>query len=231
MICSAGALLETSDRHRDDLRQRMHHFHGLFSLDVKYGDLLDTTMHMQRHRVGARGNATFFPNAMASYLAELMRLDESAEHGEAPYLPRTGEDLKHVVQVLLNTSDEDKRGNLKHFIHQTKVRREVVVALILGAKARGHRAYQHLDENTVRAKAQNIPANGVPPELLHGLPDDKSLDNIQIPKAATPVEGMHTYLERAKDSFREQRPLAVVLEGSANDAMDISMRRVHALNQ
>ena len=73
--------------------------------------------------------------------------------------------------------------------------------------------------------------DGVLPELLHGLPDDKSLDKIQIQKAATPVEGMHKDLERARDSFREQRPLAVVLEGSANDAMDINMRRVHALNQ
>ena len=106
-----------------------------------------------------------------------------------------------------------------------------MVALILGAKARGHRAYQHLDEQSVRAKAQILPVNGVPPELLNGLPDDKSLDNIQIHKTVTPVEGMHHYLERARDSFREQGPLAVVLEGSASDAMDISMRRVHALKQ
>ena len=102
------------------------------------------------------------------------------------------------MQVLLKISDEDKRGNLKHFIHQSKVRREVVVALILGAKARGHRAYQHLDDKSVRAKAQKLPVDGVPPELLHGLPDDKSLDNIQIPKAATPVEGMHNSPERSE---------------------------------
>ena len=188
-------------------------------------------MHMQRHRVGARGNATSFPMPWQAIVAEPVRLDESAKHGEAPDLPRTGEDLKHVVQVLLKTSDEDKRDNLKHFIHQAKVRREVVVALILGAKARGHRAYQHLDETSVRAKAQKLPVDGVPPELLHGLPDDKSLDNMQIPKQRHPWKGMHNDLERARDSFREQRPLAVVLEGSANDAMDISMRRVHALNQ
>ena len=80
-------------------------------------------MHMQRHRVGARGNATSFPMPWQSSAAELIRLYESAKHGEAQDLPRTGEDLKHVVQVLLNASDEDKRDNLKHFIHQAKVRR------------------------------------------------------------------------------------------------------------
>ena len=89
----------------------MHHLHGLFSLEVKYGNLFDTTMHMQRHRVGARGNATSFPMPWQAILAELMRLDESAKHGEAPDLPRTGEDLKHAVKVLLNTSDEDERDN------------------------------------------------------------------------------------------------------------------------
>ena len=76
-----------------------------------YGNLFDTTMHMQRHRVGARGNATSFPMPWQAILGELMRLDESAERGEAPDLPRTGEGLKHVVQLLLHTSDEDHRGN------------------------------------------------------------------------------------------------------------------------
>ena len=42
---------------------------------------------------------------------------------------------------------------------------------------------------------------------------------------------MHNDLERARDNFREQRALAVVLVGSVNDAMGIGMRRVHALNQ
>ena len=31
-----------------------------FSMEVKYGNMFDTTLHMQRHRVGARGNATTF---------------------------------------------------------------------------------------------------------------------------------------------------------------------------
>ena len=31
-----------------------------FSMEVKYGHMPDSTVHMQRHRVGARGNATTF---------------------------------------------------------------------------------------------------------------------------------------------------------------------------
>ena len=31
-----------------------------FSMEVKFGHMLDSQLHMQRHRVGARGNATTF---------------------------------------------------------------------------------------------------------------------------------------------------------------------------
>ena len=143
-------------------------------------------------------------------LADHRRLDESVKHGEAPDLSRTGEDLGHAIQVVLNTNDEDKRGNMEHIIRQPHLRRGVVVTLTLGAKTRGHRAYQHLYEQPVRAKAHTLPVNRLPPEHLYGLPDDKSLDNIQIPQTTTSSEGMHKRLERARDIFREQRPLAVV---------------------
>ena len=61
-----------------------------FSLEARYGNMLNTTAHMQRHRVGARGNATSFPMPWQSILAELMRLDTAAGQHESPALPRTG---------------------------------------------------------------------------------------------------------------------------------------------
>ena len=68
---------------------------------------------MQRHRVGARGNATTFLLSWESILAELQRLDEQATLSkQGPELPRAGGDLRYVVQVLLKTNDEDKRETI-----------------------------------------------------------------------------------------------------------------------
>ena len=98
-----------------------------FSLEVKYGNMFNTNVHMNRHRVGGRGNATTFPMPWQAILTELLRLEEDNERQVAPDLPKVGEDLKYVVQVLLKTNDEEKRDNLKNFVHQARVRRHVVV--------------------------------------------------------------------------------------------------------
>ena len=97
-------------------------------MECKYGNMFDSKLHMQRHRVGARGNAMTFLLPFESLLDELQRLDdETAANQERGDLPRSGNQLKYVVQVLLKTNDEEKRYNLKNFIHQAKVRRHKVV--------------------------------------------------------------------------------------------------------
>ena len=127
-------------------------------MEVKYGHMLDSTLHMQRHRVGARGNATTFLLPWESVLSELRRLEEQAASAQqGPDLPRTGDDLRVIVQVLLKTNDEDKRESLKHFIHPANVNREKVVRCILSMKRRGHRAYVHVDEDAVKRRAQKLP--------------------------------------------------------------------------
>ena len=166
-----------------------------FSMEAKYGNMFGTTAHMQRHRVGARGNATYFPMSWQAILTELMKLDAEVARNVAPSLPRTGEDLKYVVQVLLKTNDEDKRDNLKHFIYQARVRRDVVVKLILSLKACGHRSYLHVSQEDVRSQARKLPIDGVPPAIIHCVPCDNTLDKIMVQKAATPVEGMRQGLE------------------------------------
>ena len=83
-----------------------------FSLEVKYGNMLDTKLHMHRHRVGARGNATTFPLPWEGILGELQKLDGTVD---GPDVPRTGAELQYVVQVLLKTNDEDRRdGCMDH---------------------------------------------------------------------------------------------------------------------
>ena len=167
-----------------------------FSLEVRYGHLFDSTLHMQQHRVGARGNATTFMLPWESLLSELQRLDAEAQQEAAPDLPRTGKDLKYAVQVLLKTNDEEKRASLKNFIHQAQVNREKVVRCILAMKRRGHRAYVNVREDALRKKALQLPEQGVPPELISLLPNDNSFEKLRMQKAATPVERMK---ENAKE--------------------------------
>ena len=200
-----------------------------FSMEVKYGHMLDSTTHMHRHRVGARGNATTFLLPWETVLSEMQRLDDqAAANGEAPDLPRTGKDLRYVVQVLLKTSDENKRDDLKHFVHQAKVNRAKVIRCILGMKQRGHRAYVHLDMKKVDEKARQLPENGVPPELITLLPNDNAYDKLRAQKAATPVEGMGN-LSEAGMRLREERPNAVVMERSSVEEGDIQLRREASL--
>jgi hypothetical protein len=201
-----------------------------FSMEVKYGNLFDSTLHMQRHRVGARGNATTFLLPWESLLSELQRLEDQADrNGNAPDLPRTGKDLAHVVQVLLKTNDEDKREGLKNFVFQAQVNRDKVVRFILGMKRRGHRAYMRIDERQVREKAKQLPKQGVPPELVSLLPNDNAYDKMRVQKAATPVEGMKKNPEEAGVSIGTERPNAVVLERSALEEGDLKLKRESAM--
>ena len=163
-----------------------------FTLEKKHrfkeNRLFDQTVHMQRHTVGTRGNATSFPMPWQ----EILRMLQDVETTDAPAdLPRSGEDLVQWVQVLLKTSGDEGEDDLKGFVHQASVRADVVVALIEDLKKRGHRSYQQLDMTRVRAKAERtLPKAGVPPGIVHLLKigkDDDTLDRIQIQKAATPI--------------------------------------------
>ena len=93
--------------------------------------MFNTNVHMNRHRVGGRGNATTFAMPWQAILTELLRLEEDSERQVAPDLPKVGEGLKYVVQVFLRTNDEEKRDKLKNFAHQARVHRHVVVNWIL----------------------------------------------------------------------------------------------------
>ena len=204
-----------------------------FSMEVKYGNMFDSTLHMQRHRVGARGNATTFLLPWDNLLLELQRLESAeAAQGTSLDLPRSGKDLAYVVQILLKTNDEDQRDNLKNFIFQAQVDRRKVVNLILSMKRRGHRAYMRINEDAVRLKALQLPEKGVPPELISLLPNDNTLDKMHIQKAATPVEGLTATPSESGRNIDIARPNAVVLEGSGLDEGDIKIRRrvaIHSL--
>ena len=201
-----------------------------FTLEAKYRkeNPFDSEVHMARHRMGARGNATSFPLPWQELLAELQRQSANESDGAAPDLPWTGEELSNFVSILLKTSEEDNPKSMASFIHQARVRRDVVVKLIEGAKARGHRAYRLVDMDRVRLKAEGLPTDGVPPEIVRLLPHDDHLDKVQVQKAATPVAG-RVNLESVGDSLARSAPNGVVLEKSSHDEGDINAQRVAAV--
>ena len=144
---------------------------------------------MQETRLAARGNATSFALPWQGILAELRRKRRfDAGVGGAP-VPRVGTELSDVVQVLLKGSDATTKENLPKFIHQATVRREVVKHHIKKMIARGHRAYANMTAADVHARAERLPENGVPPELVRLLPHDKHLDKVMVQKTPLRLTG------------------------------------------
>ena len=198
-----------------------------FTLELKYRreNPFDSKVRMARHRMGARGHATSFPLPWESLLLELHQTEAAASAADLPWV---GEELADKVAILLKTKDEDDPKSLAQLVHQAQVRRSVVVQLIEGAKARGHRAYVSVSMERVRGKAKRLPESGVPPEIVRLLPHDEHLDKVQVQKAATPVEG-RTDAVTAAQGLGKVCPNAVVLEKSSQDEGDINGQRIAAL--
>ncbi len=79
---------------------------------------LDSEVHMARHRMGARGNATSFPLPWSSLLSELQQLDETANAEVTPDLPWTGEQLSDKISALLKTFDDEHAEAMAKVLHQ-----------------------------------------------------------------------------------------------------------------
>ena len=158
----------------------------------------DEQAHGNQYRMAARGNATSFPLPWHDLLQQLHTGDDDASSEHRVVLPRTGEDLANVVSVLLKTADsKDSDKDLARLVHQAVVRRDVVVQLIASMKKRGHRGYRHVCMDDVERRAQALPHEGVPPEIVKLLPLDQLLDNIKIQKRATPIATPHNEDEAA----------------------------------
>ena len=205
-----------------------------FTLEKKHrgGErLFDQAVHMQRHTIGTRGNATSFPMPWQEILRMLSDIDDQADSTGVD-LPHSGEELVRWAQVLLKTSGDEGLDDMKGLVHQASVRSNVVVALIEDLKFRGHRAYQNLDMERVRKKAKDtLPAAGVPPEIMHLVKisqGDDSLDRIQIQKEATPVAGRCQSDREAARIFSTLAPNAVVCERSSEDGVDVVAQRAAA---
>ena len=135
--------------------------------------------------------------------------------------------ISAILDTLLEHEEEDP-ASMASFVHQAHVRRDVVVELIEDAQARGHRSYRHVSIAAVRKKAEQLPEDGIPPEIVRLLPHDASLDKILIQKAAAPVDGRGS-LETAGARLDKSKPNAVVEEQSGCDDADINAQRIAAV--
>ncbi len=164
---------------------------------------------MQRHRTAARGNVTMFLLPLADTLCELRRMETDA----SIILPRSAEEIKNVVRVILKSHGELPAS----LITAATVRREVVVHLIEEEHARGHPLYCNLDLVEVRRKAaRELPTHGPLPGLAQQRDHDNSLDQVLQQKAASP----HPIANDEKDVFENARPSVVVQEKSGQQERD-----------
>ena len=114
--------------------------------------------------------------------------------------------------------DDDEQASAR-FIHQANARRQVVIHLIEELKRRGHSAYANVDLEDVKKRAQALPENDIPPEIVRLLPLDNAHDKLQPNKNATPVRREGS-LDDVQKNLSVLRMSAVVSEKSTFDAGD-----------
>ena len=113
----------------------VYHIYHLFYVRQKgiWGHgAMDEIVHGNAHRMAARGNSTSFPLPWQDLLKQLTEGAKMEELGRSASLPRTGQELTHVVSIHMKTSGahDDADVIVARFIHQAMVRRSVVVRLI-----------------------------------------------------------------------------------------------------
>ena len=187
---------------------------------------------MNRHRLCAKGNATTFPLPWEDLLAEFERLGTPATNACVNMLPHVGKELSDKVAVIIKIGDKtDKDAIRQQIIHQAVVRRRVVVGLIAAMVARSHPAYQGLDMAVVATRAEMLPENDVPAEIIALLDNDGSLDQVLRQKAATPVNDQMTAEEARREFGHMLKPNAVVLEKTSAGCQDVNAQHVSALEE
>ena len=190
---------------------------------------MDQDAFMNRNRLVARGNATTFPLAWEDLLQNLQAASTEAAAGQLR-VPKVGAELAAVVNVIIKAGGPlSDGGDAAKVIHQARVRRKVVLQLIADAKERDHPAYRRVCMREALQRAEALPEDGVPAEIVAWLPHDSDLDDVQRQKAATPTRAMLTQEELHAEFAYMCKPNAVVGERTTCGAGDINAAHVAAL--
>ena len=203
-----------------------------FSIEWRY--LSDRSLaqdaFMNRHRLCAKGNATTFPLQWEDLLSELERLNPTASAAATCRLPHVGDELRDKIAVLIKVGNKQEGATVpQRIIHQAVVRRQVVIGLIAAMVCRGHPAYKAVDMAAVTQRAEQLPEDDVPAEIVALFANDGTLTQVQRQKAATPVNDAMTEEQLEREFSRLLKPNAVVLEKSSAGFHDINARHVSAM--
>ena len=77
-------------------------------------------------------------------------------------------------------------------------------------------------------KAEQLPKDGVPPEIVRLLPHDTTLDKLMVQKNATPCDGARGSVGAAARDIGLRTPNAVAMEKSSVDEVDHNKLRAGA---
>eukprot|EP00435_Cladocopium_sp_Y103_P047972 s3508_g14.t1 len=149
-----------------------------FSIEWRY--LSDRSLaqdaFMNRHRLCARGNATTFPLQWEDLLSELEKLHHTKDTHAACQLPHVGAALRDKIAVLIKVGKKQEGATVpQRIIHQAVIRRQVVIGLIQAMVSRGHPAYNGVDMAAVTVRAEQLPENDVPAEIVAMFTNDGTL--------------------------------------------------------
>ena len=87
----------------------------------------------------------------------------------------------------------------------------------------------NVDVEAMERKAEQLPKNGVPPEIVRLLPHDTTLDKLMVQKNATPCDGARESVGAAARDMELRTPNAVMMEKSSVDEVDANLLRQGAL--
>eukprot|EP00438_Fugacium_kawagutii_P006753 Skav200266 [mRNA] locus=scaffold4437:38715:48406:+ [translate_table: standard] len=203
-----------------------------FSIEWRYlhDRALGQDAFMNRNRLCAKGCATTFPLPWEDLLTELQRMDNLGSSSTSCLLPHLGKALAERVAVMIKIGKKDDQAEARQkIIHQAVVRRRVVVGLIAAMVARKHPAYAGVNMASVEERAQSLPVEDIPPEVVAILTNDGSLERVQRQKAAAPVNDQLTPEQARREFTRMLKPNAIVLEKTSGGFHDVNAKHVSTL--
>jgi hypothetical protein len=186
-----------------------------------YGwDTKKERVHMQKHRVGARGNMTAFQVPWENVFSEMEKIRTAAN----TQLPRTGTDLLQLVQVLLQKNGAElEQTDVNQLLASATVKRDTVLKLIKAMHDAGHRDYASLDMNEIQKDLdawQHVDGT-VPKEVLVELSSHKRNDEkIEEDAGGKPAVAPDSLVSNGADPLKDRRVMSLACERSSRADLD-----------
>ena len=198
--------------------------------------------HMQKHRVGARGNMTAFQVPWENIFEEMQGLKEQSNI----LLPRVGAELLQLVQVVLQLND--KKGDKpdaterKALLHGATVRRDVVIKLIQTMVDLGHRDYAGIDMADVVERAKMLhtgtsvnQVDGEEPDIPDGVYtviECNASADVDVGKVSVPGDALTNISDDCggiEDAFKSKRVVGADVKSSNKCNLDLNMQMSTAI--